>query len=98
MTCNVDIEYGIECPSERTHTFASVNVVSELSSFIDIEEVHLSGGASAKPVGDGAFGVVYKGKVRSGVSRMIGYCSNSHRVSVSRSRCCREDVESSRHA
>jgi len=63
MTCTVDLEYGIECPSERMHTFSSINVVSELSSFIDIEEVKLTGGTAAKPVGDGAFGVVYKGKV-----------------------------------
>jgi hypothetical protein len=51
MTCTIDLEYGVECPSERMHTFASVNVVSELSSFIDIEEVQLSGGASAKTSG-----------------------------------------------
>ena len=63
MTTEIDINVGLECSSEKKHSFISLHLMSELSSFIDLEEVTLEGGSGAKPVGDGAFGVVYKGKV-----------------------------------
>jgi uncharacterized cupredoxin-like copper-binding protein len=63
MTTEIDVDIGLECSSEKKHSFITLHLMSELSSFIDLEEVALEGGSSAKPVGDGAFGVVYKGTV-----------------------------------
>jgi tRNA A-37 threonylcarbamoyl transferase component Bud32/uncharacterized cupredoxin-like copper-binding protein len=64
MTTEIDVDIGLECSSEKKHSFITLHLMSELSSFIDLEEVALEGGSSAKPVGDGAFGVVYKGTYR----------------------------------
>jgi tRNA A-37 threonylcarbamoyl transferase component Bud32 len=64
MTTEIDVDIGLECSSEKKHSFITLHLMSELSSFIDLDEVTLEGGSAAKPVGDGAFGVVYKGKYR----------------------------------
>jgi hypothetical protein len=71
MTTEIDVDIGLECSSEKKHSFITLHLMSELSSFIDLDEVTLEGGSSAKPVGDGAFGVVYKGTVRSILLRAI---------------------------
>jgi hypothetical protein len=61
MTADVDLVTGIELPDYHQHSFVMSPITSELSSFIDLDEVQLD---SRKPVGDGAFGTVYKGVVR----------------------------------
>ena len=63
MTTEIDVDIGVECSSEKKHSYIMLHLMSELSPFIDLDEVALEGGSNAKPVGDGAFGVVYKGKV-----------------------------------
>jgi hypothetical protein len=65
MTTEADVDIGVECASEKKHSFVTLHLLSELSSFLDLDEVAFEGGSGAKPVGDGAFGVVYKGKVRA---------------------------------
>ncbi len=60
MTTEVEIVAGIELPDYHQHSFVMSPITSELSSFIDLDEIELD---SRKPLGDGAFGIVYKGMV-----------------------------------
>ncbi len=71
MTTELDVDIALECSSEKKHSFVTLHLMGELSSFIDLEEVVLEGGSGAKPIGDGAFGVVYKGKVSDEITMCI---------------------------
>ncbi len=80
MTTEIDVDIGVECSSEKKHSFITLHLMGEISSFIDLEEIVLEGGSSAKPVGDGAFGVVYKGKVTSPGSPNTIDSESNHRL------------------
>jgi len=64
MTTEVDINIGIELPSEKKHSFFELTAISELSPFLDCDEIEFENGTATKPIGDGAFGVVYRAKYR----------------------------------
>lgn len=61
MTADVELVASVELPDYHQHSFVMSPITSELSPFIDFDEIQLD---SRKPVGDGAFGTVYKGVVR----------------------------------
>lgn len=61
MTTEVECPIAINLPHEKIHSKMIVNIVSELSPFIDFDELVID---SQKPIGDGGFGTVYRGQYR----------------------------------
>jgi tRNA A-37 threonylcarbamoyl transferase component Bud32 len=61
MTTEVECPIGINLPHEKIHSKIIVNIVSQLSPFIDFDELVMD---SQKPIGDGGFGRVYRGQYR----------------------------------
>jgi tRNA A-37 threonylcarbamoyl transferase component Bud32 len=61
MTTEVECPIGINLPQENLNSKIIVKIVSEPSPFIDFDELVID---SQKPIGDGGFGIVYRGQYR----------------------------------
>jgi hypothetical protein len=62
MTTQCAVPIAIEIPAWNMHTYIELNLVSELSPYIDFDEVKFD---KTKMIGDGAFGTVYRGTYRN---------------------------------
>jgi len=62
MTTQCTVPIAVEIPAWNMHTYIELNLVSELSPYIDFDEVKFD---KARMIGDGAFGTVYQGTYRN---------------------------------
>ena len=62
VTAETSINIGIDAPEFDSYSYLVSDCTSELSPWIDFDEVIL---LSSKPIGDGAYGTVYKGTVNN---------------------------------
>jgi tRNA A-37 threonylcarbamoyl transferase component Bud32 len=61
MTTEAEVAIGLQLPLHQVHSYMVFNVIGEMSTFIDFDEIQIN---RQLIIGDGAYGTVYRGKYR----------------------------------